>query len=112
MTQTTPPGWYRDPTGLYDYRHWNGSGWSNQVSKSGTTMADPTALDSTVASTPPAPRSAAPASQPPPAPQQHVTQRSGSSAAGWIAAALGDDSTPVTEPPATTEAPSEPSSDS
>jgi hypothetical protein len=123
---TTPAGWYSDPTGTYLYRYWNGGQWTDQVSTGGSQSGvDPTPLDPAVATTPPAPGSAAPiavAPAPAPAPAQptiQVTQsRSpvGAVVAGVLAviaiiaivaivANSGDDSdTTPTDPPAT-EAP-------
>ena len=77
MTQP-PEGWYTDPTSQYDYRYWNGTQWTNQVSSSGTTLNDPTAMDPSAASTPPAPGSeAASPPQADVAPTVQVTQKSG-----------------------------------
>lgn len=31
-TRVAPPaGWYKDPTGLPQFRFWNGRAWTNQV---------------------------------------------------------------------------------
>jgi hypothetical protein len=78
MTQIPQAGWYRDPTSTYEYRYWDGGGWTERVSTGGTAGTDPNPLDSTVAATPPAPGSAAPS--PPaaaPAPSVQVTQSGG-----------------------------------
>lgn len=130
MTQMPAPGWYRDPTGSYEFRYWDGSRWTNQVSSGGTAGADPNPVDPTVATTPPAPGSAAPGSQSGAPPQQiQVTQKGGGSSVGSVIAAIfgivaivvliivlvnqsGDDADSPTEPPVTTEAPSEPPADS
>jgi hypothetical protein len=130
MTQASAPGWYRDPTGSYEFRYWDGSRWTNQVSTGGTAGADPNPLDLSVATTPPAPGSAAPGSQPGAPPQIQVTQKGGGSSIGSIVGVIlgivaivilifvlmnlsgDDDADSPTEPPATTEAPSEPPSDS
>ena len=37
----TPAGWYPDPSQRHDYRYWDGTGWSSQVSDGGLTTADP-----------------------------------------------------------------------
>jgi Protein of unknown function (DUF2510) len=50
-----PAGWQPDPTGRHQYRYWDGSVWTDNVSDDGATSIDPFA---------PAP----PAPQPPPAP--------------------------------------------
>ena len=125
MTQPSK-GWYTDPTSEYQYRYWNGTQWTNQVSSSGTTLNDPNAMDPSAASTPPAPGSeAASPPQADVAPTVQVTQKSGGF--GTVIAAIvaivaivvlivvlvnpsGDDSptsdTEVPEPaPATTIAP-------
>ena len=77
MTQPSK-GWYTDPTSQYQYRYWNGTQWTNQVSSSGTTLNDPNAMDPSAASTPPAPGSeAASPPQADVAPTVQVTQKSG-----------------------------------
>lgn len=77
MTQPSK-GWYTDPTSEYQYRYWNGTQWTNQVSSSGTTLNDPNAMDPSAASTPPAPGSeAASPPQADVAPTVQVTQKSG-----------------------------------
>ena len=77
MTQPSK-GWYTDPTSEYQYRYWNGTQWTNQVSSSGTTLNDPNAMDPSAAATPPAPGSeAASPPQADVAPTVQVTQKSG-----------------------------------
>lgn len=117
---TSSAGWYSDPTGRYLYRYWNGGQWTDQVSTGGSNSGiDPGPLDPAVATTPPAPGSAAPvaaAAAPQPAVQVTTTQsRSpvGAIVAGVLAviaiiaivavlANSGDDSeTTPTDPPAT-----------
>lgn len=39
--RTPPPGWYPDPTGRHQLRHWDGRAWSAHVSNNGTTGSDP-----------------------------------------------------------------------
>jgi hypothetical protein len=34
------PGWYADPTARFDYRYWDGSGWSEHVAKAGRMATD------------------------------------------------------------------------
>jgi hypothetical protein len=123
MTQTQPAGWYNDPTSVGTFRYWDGRLWTNQISSGGSTATDPNPLDPAVAGSPPAPGTSAP--MPPAAPAAApvvVTQKS--SAFGTILGILvavilvailiivlanqGDDdgSTPTTETPVTTEAPS------
>ncbi|GEM_PF-2006534 len=36
-----PAGWYSDPTGLHEYRFWEGSDWSSYVSDHGNVATDP-----------------------------------------------------------------------
>ncbi len=125
MTQATP-GWYADPTRLYSYRYWDGAKWTGQVSSGGTGGADPNPLDPAIASTPPAPGSAAPAmASAPPPPTVQVSQKSGGSGFGTIIGVIlailvvvvliavivnssGDDSTDNTDAPVVTEAPETP----
>ena len=76
MTQIQPAGWYRDPTSTYEYRYWDGGGWTERVSTGGTSGTDPNPLDPTVAITPPAPGTAAP-KQPAAPPSVQVTQSGG-----------------------------------
>lgn len=35
------PGWNPDPTGRHEYRYWNGTTWTDDVSDSGVTSVDP-----------------------------------------------------------------------
>ena len=77
MTQNQPAGWYRDPTKTYEYRYWDGGGWTERVSTGGTSGTDPNPLDPTVAVTPPAPGSAAPSQPAAPPPSVQVTQSGG-----------------------------------
>ncbi len=35
-----PPGWHPDPTGHFDYRYWDGSRWTQHVSKEGNQTLD------------------------------------------------------------------------
>ena len=119
--------WYADPSGRYKYRYWDGSQWTNQVTSGGPSALDPNPLDATMVNTPPAPGSkAAPVAQEPapPQPAVQVSQKSGGMGFGVILGAVvaliavivlivvlasgSEDSTDTTEPPATTEAPVEP----
>lgn len=36
-----PPGWNPDPTGRHEYRYWDGSSWTDDVSDQGVTAVDP-----------------------------------------------------------------------
>lgn len=38
-------GWHRDPTGRSDHRYWNGTSWTDQVSKAGDQSTDPISGD-------------------------------------------------------------------
>ena len=85
-----PSGWYTDPTGRYEYRYWNGSQWTTEVSSAGTSTADASTMDPSMANTPPAPGTAAPSAPPPPTqPAVQVTQKSGSAIGTIIGVALG-----------------------
>jgi hypothetical protein len=35
------PGWQRDPSGRHEYRYWDGSSWTDDVSDAGMTSVDP-----------------------------------------------------------------------
>lgn len=120
-----PNGWYTDPTSRYQYRYWNGTQWTTEVSSGGSALTDPNGMDPDAINTPPAPGTAAPT--PPPSatqPSVQVTQKSGSAIGTIIGIALGviavivlilvlvnqsgNDSTEVpgtTNAPATTSAP-------
>ena len=46
MTPTTtvpsvPADWYKDPAGRYDFRYWDGSKWTENVSRAGVSFTDP-----------------------------------------------------------------------
>jgi uncharacterized protein YxjI len=41
MTQTTPAGWYADPTGAFEHRYWDGSRWTENVSTNGQASVSP-----------------------------------------------------------------------
>jgi len=36
-----PSGWYADPAGRYELRYWDGSAWSEHVSRAGQQFTDP-----------------------------------------------------------------------
>ncbi len=122
---SAPPaaGWYRDPTGKYSSRYWDGSQWSSQVNSGGSNAVD--AVSDDIRFVPPAPGTEVQrAAAAPPAPSMQVTQSAPRSSVGTIVAiVLGiiaiilviavllnlsgdetDPTTPATEPPAT-EAP-------
>jgi nucleotide-binding universal stress UspA family protein len=40
-TERTVPGWYPDPTGRHEKRHWDGTEWTERVSDKGETASDP-----------------------------------------------------------------------
>jgi hypothetical protein len=75
-----PAGWYTDPVRRFQYRFWNGTQWTNQVSNSGTSGTDPDVLDPEMVATPPAPGSQAPGPPQPAAatPTVQVSQKSSS----------------------------------
>lgn len=116
---TSDPGWYRDPTGRYADRYWDGRQWTNQVNSGGANAVDEPPSD--MRSVPPAPGTASVVASTP-APIQVTQQAPRSSIGTVIAVVLGiiavvvlvfvlanqsgdDDSTTTTEPTPTTEAP-------
>jgi hypothetical protein len=38
---TTPAGWYPDPSGRFEMRYWDGSAWTEHVSRQGQQFTDP-----------------------------------------------------------------------
>src|SRR5436309_557421 len=40
-TTVDGPGWYADPSGHYDHRYWDGSGWTEHVSRGGVAETAP-----------------------------------------------------------------------
>lgn len=36
-----PANWYKDPSGRFEYRYWNGSQWTEHVAKGGVQSIDP-----------------------------------------------------------------------
>ncbi len=38
---TTPGGWYADPTGRSEHRYWDGSAWTEHVSRGGVATTAP-----------------------------------------------------------------------
>ena len=61
-----PPGWYRDPAGIGEGRYWDGTSWTQSVSRAGETINVP--IDPNQAALPPIPgselRPPAPAASP------------------------------------------------
>ena len=49
---TPAAGWYRDPWGRYEYRYFNGTGWTGDVSSSGHRTVDQLAVRAAAPSTP------------------------------------------------------------
>ena len=37
------PGWYADPTARFDHRYWDGTRWTDHVSRGGQMVSDPVA---------------------------------------------------------------------
>lgn len=72
---STDASWLADPTGAHELRYWNGTAWTEHVSDSGVTAADPPPAD-----LPPPPPS--PAVPPPPPPPSAATPSGGSPAGG------------------------------
>jgi hypothetical protein len=44
MATSHPSGWLSDPLGRYQFRYWNGTEWTDQVSTNGSHEADPLGL--------------------------------------------------------------------
>jgi hypothetical protein len=40
-TPSVPAGWYSDPSGRYELRYWDGTAWTEHVSRSGQQYTDP-----------------------------------------------------------------------
>ena len=40
-TPSVPAGWYADPAGRYELRYWDGSAWTEHVSRAGQQYTDP-----------------------------------------------------------------------
>ena len=40
-TPSVPAGWYADPAGRYELRYWDGSAWTEHVSRGGQQYTDP-----------------------------------------------------------------------
>jgi len=65
----TQAGWLSDPTGRFEYRYWDGSQWTENVSRAGQTASDPLGPPPPPAGDPTAPSGATvslPAFTPPP----------------------------------------------
>jgi hypothetical protein len=126
MTNIPPAGgWYRDPTGRYNIRYWDGRQWTHHVNSGGVNSTDPVAAD--MASIPPTPGTEASATPPAPVAQQptmQITQQAPRSSAGTVVAVVlsliavavvvivllsqsGDDDSTTTTVPDTTGAPAQ-----
>ena len=119
---TPPPGWYRDPTAVGEARYWDGTMWTNSVSRASETIDVP--IEPERASLPPLPGSELrPPASAPPSVTVNAPNRSpiGAIVGGIVAIAVvivvivlvsnndssDDESPPATNAPAT-EAPAEP----
>jgi len=40
-TPAVPAAWYKDPSGRFELRYWNGTTWTEHVSRSGQQFTDP-----------------------------------------------------------------------
>lgn len=40
-TPAVPADWYKDPSGRFEYRYWDGSKWTDNVSRAGVAHKDP-----------------------------------------------------------------------
>ncbi|HYO45672.1 MAG TPA: DUF2510 domain-containing protein [Gemmatimonadota bacterium] len=67
---TVAAGWHPDPSGGFDYRYWDGSRWTEHVSKAGTQTVDQgeAVLPAVLAQAPHAPPPAVPSPTVPAAP--------------------------------------------
>lgn len=114
----TAAGWYRDPTGRFSIRYWDGQQWTSTVNSGGSNSSDP--ISDEMRYVQPAPGTEAAATARPVQPTTQVTQQSSGASGGTIVAVVlsviavllvllvllnQDRETDVTEPPATTEAP-------
>ena len=120
-----PPGWYRDPTGFGEGRFWDGTAWTNSISRANETISAP--IEPERAALPPVPGSELRPPAATPAVMVNAPNRSpiGAILGGIVAILLvvviivlvtgNDDSTDNETPPATnapatapaTEAPAE-----
>jgi hypothetical protein len=41
VESSVPAGWYADPSGRYELRYWDGSAWTEHVSRAGQQFTDP-----------------------------------------------------------------------
>ncbi|MCW2753911.1 MAG: zinc-ribbon protein [Marmoricola sp.] len=77
---TSPsPNWYPDPTGRFEYRYWDGTAWTEHVSRTGVASADPLMPPPPVEVTPVAPTARAaqaPGAAPEPAKQSFLARAS------------------------------------
>jgi hypothetical protein len=79
---SVPAGWYRDPTGQGEARYWNGSSWTETVSRGGLPLNVP--VDPTLSTQAPAPGTQMAPPMPRPQPTTVVEQSSHSSPIGTI----------------------------
>ncbi|MFM2115445.1 MAG: hypothetical protein RI908_1186 [Actinomycetota bacterium] len=40
-TPSVPAAWYKDPSGRYELRYWNGTAWTEHVARGGQQFTDP-----------------------------------------------------------------------
>jgi hypothetical protein len=40
-TPAVPAAWYKDPSGRYEMRYWNGTAWTEHVARGGQQFTDP-----------------------------------------------------------------------
>ncbi len=41
VTPAVPAAWYKDPSGRYEMRYWNGTAWTEHVARGGQQFTDP-----------------------------------------------------------------------
>ena len=40
-TPSVPADWYKDPAGRFEFRYWDGTKWTEHVSRGGVKFSDP-----------------------------------------------------------------------
>lgn len=75
---SVPPGWYPDPMGRFDHRYWNGTAWTDSVSRQGIQYDDPVQGPTKVESAPEEDQAVAPEDEPTPSsPPAEAPERKG-----------------------------------
>ncbi len=98
------PGWNPDPTGRHEYRYWDGSVWTDDVSDQGVTAVDPVGTPAGPGGAPAAP--GAPGDGAQPATQQYGTPSGGLPAQPGYSPGYGTTSGPYAMAPPPKSGPS------